>query len=62
MSDPAYRGYMGSSKLCPECGTDQIKALTPMAGSESAYLCENGHFFLQSAGAQPLEVARVRGN
>jgi hypothetical protein len=53
---------MGSSKLCPECGTDQIKALTPMAGSESAYLCENGHFFLQSAGAQPLEVARVRGN
>jgi hypothetical protein len=38
---------MGFSKFCPECGTHEIKALTPMTESGPAYLCENGHFFLE---------------
>jgi hypothetical protein len=38
---------MGSSKICPECGTHAVKPLMPMTDSGPAYLCENGHFFLE---------------
>jgi hypothetical protein len=38
---------ISSSRTCPECGTNEIKVLTPMTESQPAYLCENGHFFLE---------------
>lgn len=38
---------MHVTRVCPDCGTEKIKALTSVTGSERAYLCENGHFFQQ---------------
>jgi hypothetical protein len=50
---------MGFSKICPECGTHEIKALTPMTESGPAYLCENGHFCLEPLPAK-LNLAASR--
>lgn len=45
--DSGYgESIMSKQKQCPECGSEKIRVLTPMTGTDSAYLCENGHFFL----------------
>lgn len=48
----AYLKCMGRPKICPECGSHQIKTLVPMTGTQEAYLCENGHFFIESIPSQ----------
>lgn len=53
-----YACSMGFSKICPECGTHEIKSLTPMTESGPAYLCENGHFFLEQLPAKLSLAAR----
>jgi hypothetical protein len=44
------------SKTCPECGTNKVKILTPMMETQPAYLCANGHFFLEPL---PSDLASV---
>ncbi len=57
---------MGFPKICPECGTHEIKALMPMTESGPAYLCEHGHFFLEPLPAKlslaPSQQAKNAGH
>ena len=51
----AYRrGMAWNRKTCPECGTNEVKTLVPMTGTQPAYLCKNGHFFMDSPPPKPL--------
>ena len=48
-----YCRTMRTKRVCPECGTEEVKTLFPVTDTLPAYLCQNGHFFIDAAVPSP---------